>query len=173
MRRVLLALIALAALVLVGQRLRVALASDATRIRWRLEQMEAGFNEARLGACLRGVADGWRDTESGVDRALLADLLRSLFFHERDPESGRFPFRVELEPEALAIAVDPQVEGRAQVEAVARFSMLERGEWSETWRLRLRATLEQHEELGWQVVRSERETLSSDGRLVDARRSGR
>jgi hypothetical protein len=173
MRRVLLVLIGLAALVLAGQRLRVWLASDATRIRWRLEEMEEGFNETRLAPCMRGVAAEWRDTESRVDRALLADLLRSLFFHEKDPESGRFPYRVELERETLAIEPDPQADGRARVEVVVRFSALERGAWSETWRVRVRAELAEDPDLGWQVLRSEHETLSTDGRLVDGRRAGR
>ena len=173
MRRVLLVLIGLAALVAVGQRLRVWLASDATRIRWRLEEMEQGFNATRLGPCLRGIAADWRDEQGRVDRALLADLLRSLFFHEQDPESGRFPYRVELERESITIGPGPQEGGRAEVEVVALFSALEGGDWSPTWRVRVRGELVQHEDLGWQVVSSEHETLSTDGRLVDGRRAGR
>ena len=168
-RRVLLALIVLSALVLSIQRLRSWLASEPTRIRWRLEEMVEGFNETRLGPCLRGLAEDWRDAGGEVDRALLADYLRSLFFNERDPESGRFPYRAELEPEALEIELDGEREDRARVVAVVGFSTLAGGEWSPTWRVRVRAELEKHPRLGWQARRSEHETLESDGRLVRSR----
>jgi hypothetical protein len=165
LRRLLLGLILLSALVLLGQRARYWLASDATRIRWRLEEMEEGFNQTRLGPCLRGVSERWRDATSGTERALLADLLRSLFFHEVDPESGRFLYRVELERDSLGIEPDAEADGRARVDLVARFSTLEGEQWSPTWRVRIDAELERDSDLGWQVVRSEHETLESDGRL--------
>lgn len=165
MRRVLLIAIALSLLALLGLRVRWWLASDATRIRWRLEEMEAGFNDARLAPCLRGVAADWRDADAGVDRERLADVLRSLFFHENDPDSGRFLYRVELERDGLAIEVEPEGEGRARVDLVARFSTLQGGDWSPTWRVRLRVDMLEDAERGWQAVRSEHETLESDGRL--------
>ena len=165
MRRVLLIAIALSLLALLGLRVRWWLASDATRIRWRLEQMEAGFNDSRLGPCLRGVAEGWRDADAGIDRDRLADVLRSLFFHENDPDSGRFLYRVELERDTLVIETDPGREGNARVEVVARFSTLQGEDWSPTWRLRVRAEMAEDPERGWQAVRSEHETLESDGRL--------
>jgi len=165
MRRSLLVLIALAAALLAGQRLRWWLSSDATRIRWRLEEMEEGFNRARLGPCLRAVAKDWRDESSGLERALLAEILRALFFSERDPDSGRFRFRVELERETLSIELAAGERGRARVQAVAHFAALERGQWTPTWSVRVRADLAWEDGLGWQVHRSEHETLESDGRL--------
>ena len=39
----------------------------------------------------------------GLDRDRLADVLRSLFFHENDPDSGRFLYQVELERDTLVI----------------------------------------------------------------------
>jgi hypothetical protein len=166
MRRVLLVLVGLCVVVLLGRQLRLWVASPTTRIRWRLEGMEQGFNETRLGPCLRVVAETWRDETSGTERPLLADVLRSLFFHETDPESGRFPFRVELERETLSIELDPERDGHARVDVVAAFATLENGEWTPTWRVRVTADLIDDDERGWQAVRSEHETLVSDGRLL-------
>jgi hypothetical protein len=165
MRRILLVLIALSLVVLLAQRVRWWLASDATRIRWRLEEMEEGFNASRLAPCLRGVADGWRDADARVDRDRLADVLRSLFFHEVDPDSGRFLYRVELERETLEIETDPAGDGQARVQVVALFSTLQGQAWSPTWRVRVRAEMAEDEDDGWQAIRSEHETLDSDGRL--------
>jgi hypothetical protein len=170
MRRVLIGLIALSALALIAQRACVALASQATRIRWRLEEMESGFNEASLGACLRGVDEAWRDAESGIGRAELADGLRALFLQEVDPETKRFRCRVELERESLDVQIDPQDERRAKVVLLARFELLERDAWTPTWRARISADLARDEERGWRAVRSSHETLESDGRLVRAGR---
>ncbi len=162
-------LIAASALVLAARRLWVALASQETRIRWRLEEMAEGFNEQSLGACLRGVADDWRDEGSEVDRALLADSLRALFFQERDQGSGGFPYRAEIERDALAIELDPEDRGRARADITARFLVLAGEEWSPTWRVRVGARLEKHAERGWQLSFTRHETLFSDGRLVRER----
>ncbi len=166
MRRVLLVLIAASALVLAVQRLWVALASEETRIRWRLQGMAQGFDEQSTGACLRGVAEGWRDEGSQVDRAQLADGLRVLFFRGRDAESGRFPYRAEIEREALSIEVDPADRGAARATFTARFLALSGEDWSPTWRVRVEGRLRKHPERGWQLVETRHETLLSDGRLV-------
>lgn len=166
MRRILLLLVAATALGLVVRGLWRALASDETRIRWRLEEMAEGFDETRLAPCLRGISERWRDEGTSLDRALLGDVLRSLFFHEKDPESGRFPYRVDLEREQLRIETDAQ---GARVEAVLRFDRLAEGAWEPSWRVRVEARMEEHPDLGWQVVRSAHETLETDGGLVRAR----
>jgi hypothetical protein len=165
-RRVLLALIALSALALAAQRAWVALASQTTRIRWRLEEMESGFNAAELGPCMRGIAVAWRDEERGIDRAELADGLRALFFQEVDPQSHAFRYRVGIDRESIAIELDPTHEGIARVALVALFELLERGAWSPTWRVRIEAELARDPQLGWQVTHSRPTTLESDGRLV-------
>jgi hypothetical protein len=165
-RRALLALIALSILVLAAQRACVALASQTTRIRWRLEEMESGFNKAELGPCMRGIAATWRDEEREIGRAELADGLRALFFQEVDPESHAFRLRVGIDRESLAIELDPAREGRARVALEALFELLERGAWSATWRVRIEAELTRDAQLGWQVTQSRSTTLESDGRLV-------
>lgn len=166
MRRVLLASIGLSVLVLLAQRAWVALASEETRIRWRVERMERGFNEAQLGACLKGVAEDWHHTDGGLSRAELADALRVIFMQEIDPESRAFRCRVRFDRDALTVELDPEREGRAALELEARFELLERGAWTPTWRARVEAELARDDELGWRAVQSRHETLESDGRLV-------
>jgi len=165
-RRILLALIALSAIALAGQRAYVAFASQTTRIRWRIAEMESGFNAAELGPCMRGIAATWRDEERALDRAELADGLRALFFQEVEPESHAVRYRVGIDRESLAIELDPEREGHARVTLEARFELLDRGAWSPTWRVRIEAQLARDAQLGWQVTHSRPTTLASDGRLV-------
>ena len=165
-RRILLALIAISAIVLAGQRACVAFASQTTRIRLRLEEMETGFNSAELGPCMRGIAATWRDEEREIDRAELADGLRALFFQEVEPQSHAFRYRVGIDRESLAIELEPAREGHARVTLEARFELLERGAWSPTWRVRIEAEFARDAQLGWQVTHSRPTTLASDGRLV-------
>ncbi len=169
MRRLALILIA-AALALLGvMELRQWLASPETKIRWRIEQMVGGFNDAHLAPCLKGVAESWWDEGGRVDREELADALRYLFLQERDPQTKAFRFRVELE-EGPATTLDPEDGSLARAALLARFDRLARGEWSPTWRVRIEAELAEDEEHGWQVTWTERETLWSDGKLVRATR---
>lgn len=169
MRRLLAIVAAALVLVLVGRWAVLALIGDETHIRWRLESMVEGFNETRLSPCLEGVAPDWRHDHSRVDRALLADLLRSAFFHEKDPESGRFPLRAEIEPESLEITLDAERDGHARALLTGRFLVLERGEWSSAWLARIELELERDDERGWQVVRSEHTDIEADGRFLGMR----
>ena len=74
----------------------------------------------------------------------------------------------------ITITVSPLTVGEnaesATVELLARFDSLRLEEWSPTWRVRIEAEMVEHEKHGWQVVRSRRETLWSDGKLVGATR---
>lgn len=169
MRRLLVATAAALALFLVGRWAVLALVGEPTRIRWRLEAMCEGFNETRLAPCLEGVAPEWRHAHSGLDRARLADALRSIFFHEKDPQSGRFPLRAEIEADSLEIEIDEHERGKARVLLNGRFQVLERGQWSDAWRARIELELAKHDERGWQVVRSEHTDLEADGRFLGMR----
>jgi hypothetical protein len=169
MRRLLLALAAALVLFVVGRWVVLALVPETTRIRWRLEAMCAGFNETRLSPCLSGVAPAWRHAGSGLDRDRLTDALRSVFFHEKDPESGRFPLRAEIEPDSLEIELDDEDDARARAQLIGRFLVLERGEWSSAWRARIALELARDPERGWQVVRSEHTDLEADGRFLGMR----
>lgn len=169
MRRLVLVIIGIALLLLAILELRVRLASPETRIRWRIEEMVEGFNDARVSPCMKGVAEEWRDEGGRVDRSRLADGLRYTFFQEKDPKTKAFRFRVELEEE-LVIVLDPEDGESATVELLARFDCLRLEEWTPTWRVNIGAEMVEHEEDGWQVVRTRRETLWSDGKLVGATR---
>lgn len=169
MRRLLLALAAALVLFVVGRWVVLALVPETTRIRWRLESMCAGFNETRLAPCLEGVAATWQHEHSRLDRALFADSLRSVFFHEKDPESGRFPLRAEIEPDSLEIELDDSDATRARALLTGRFLVLEQAEWSSAWRARIELELARDAERGWQVVRSEHNDIEADGRFLGMR----
>jgi len=169
MRRLLLALAAALVLFVVGRWVVLALVPQTTRIRWRLESMCEGFNETRLSPCLSGVAPTWRHASGGLDRERLTDALRSIFFHEKDPESGRFPLRAEIEPDSLEIELDEADDARARAHLIGRFLVLEHGEWSSAWRARIGLELARDPERGWQVVRSEHTDLEADGRFLGMR----
>ena len=168
MRRILLILIGLVVAFVGFQYIRGCLVSEETKIRWRIEEMEEGFDDAKVSPCLRGVADGWRDSRSGVTRVLLADVLRSVFFHERDPKTKRFRYRVELEEEPV-IELDSKDTHHASVTIVLRFDTLDGVEWAPTWRVQVEAEMHKYSDHGWQMTRTERETLWSDGRLMSRR----
>lgn len=165
MRRLAKPLLVLVALLVATVALRNLFASEETRIRWRIESMMEGFNDTRLAPAMQGIGADWRDRTRRVDRTLLADGLRYLFFNEKDPQTKRFPYRVELDRETLAIEFAPDDRTRAEVTFEARFEALADGEWTPTWRLRVSTSMHKHENLGWQLQESEHETLESDGRL--------
>ncbi len=165
MRRLVKPLLILAAAVVAVLALRQALASEETRIRWRLESMMEGFNDTRLAPAMQGIGADWRDRTRRVDRPRLADGLRYLFLNEKDPATKRFPYRVELDRDTLAIELSPDDRTRAQVTFEALFHALKDGQWTPTWRLRISTSMHKHENLGWQLQESEHETLESDGRL--------
>lgn len=169
MRRPLAVLAAALVLFLVGRWVVLALVGDATRIRWRLESMVEGFNETRLAPVLEGVAPEFRHDHSRIDRGMLADLLRSAFFHEKDPQSGRFPLRAEIEQDTLEVTLDAERPGHATALLTGRFLVLERGEWSSAWRARIELEWLEDDERGWQVVRSEHTDLEADGRFLGIR----
>jgi hypothetical protein len=160
------ALLALAALALLAQGLRLVFATEEQRIRWRIESMLEGFNSARLAPTLRGIGATWQDERRRVQRAQLADALRYLFFNSKDPQTRAFPYRVELDRGTLHIAVDREDRSLAEVSFEALFSALQDGEWTTTWRLRVEGELQKHENLGWQFQQSSHVTLESDGRLM-------
>lgn len=165
MRRVLLVLIALAAGGLLVVRLRTALASEETRIRWRLEAALEGFNDQRVAPCLRALAEDWRHAD-GLSREELGDGLRYLFFSER---RGTFPHRVALEDETLSIEVSADPEGSAELEFVLVFETLDEETWTTSWRARVLARFVRGDEQGWRCAGSSSRTLESDGRFPGAR----
>ena len=129
-------------------------ASDETKIRWLVEQMEEAYNTGRPGTCVGPLARNWRHQGSEIDREL---LLGALFqtARDRDKETRQLRSRVEVDADAAAIAVEGE---RATLVLEAVFSRLRQGEWSETWRARLEAELEDTDD-GWKIVTSRHQDL--------------
>jgi len=153
-KRILLGLFVVAGLYLgVGLVVRL-LASDETRIRWLVEQMEEGYNTGHPGSCVGPLAKDWRHEGYGVDREM---LLGGLFqtARDRDPKTRELRSRVTTDLESLAIAVDGD---RATLTARATFEGLRGGAWQEVWRLEIEAELERRDE-GWRIVRSRHHDL--------------
>lgn len=165
MGRILRILLIALALYLGIQGLRTFFASPEKRIRWRIESMMEGFNDTRLAPAMQGIGAEWRDRTRRVERARLADGLRYLFLNEKDPETKAFPYRVELDPDTFAVEFPSADRTRADVRFEALFEALANGEWTPTWRLRISTSMQEHENLGWQMHETEHETLESDGRL--------
>lgn len=154
-RKLLLSLLALGALYLgLGPVLRL-FASDETKIRWLVEQMEEAYNAGRPGSCVGPLAKDWRHEGYALDREM---LLGGLFqaARERDKETRQLRSRVAVDEHALVIVVDG---GHATLQVPATFSRLRGGQWEEAWRLAVTAELE-HGDDGWKIVRSRHTDLA-------------
>jgi hypothetical protein len=152
--------LAFAALFLGARWLWHALASDERKIRWLVEGAADGFDEAHSGPVLDALTLDWlHESTPGFDRAVLVDVLRALYFQERDPSTRRFRYRVEIDAAALAIAVEGE---RARLAGEARFDRSLQGEWKPIWRVRFEADLIDGDD-GWRVARSRHEDLEGRG----------
>jgi|GEM_PF-2688332 len=161
MKRLLLAVAALVVLWLAGRALVSALASDETRIRWRIEAMRDGYNEGDLGDVVAPIHDDWRHAGSSVDRELLkAGLLRE-FLQERRSRSKQLVRRVEIVPDSLTIEIG---EDEARLEVELSFSRLQGDDsWKESWRALVEAELLRSDGR-WLVHRSRHEDLAGSRR---------
>jgi len=151
----------LAILVAVGffglRRLVVMLASDRTQILWLLEDMEEGYDEARVGPCVAGIAADWRHEGAGsLDRETLKGYLLRSFLQDRESASKAFLYRVDVPEESIELEVDGD---RATLACDARFERLRAGAWQPDWELHLRAELERIDGR-WRIVRSSHENRS-------------
>jgi len=158
LKRFLLTALATVVLAFVGRMLVRAVASDETKIRWRLEAMAEGFNETSNNACTEGLADDFLDESYGADRALVRQALAYLFFHRKDPVTRGFLYRVELPPESMRIAVDEGGE-TARLEMIARFFERNGAAEEVAWETRIDAELVERDG-EWLIRRSEHQTLA-------------
>lgn len=113
-----------------------ALASDETRIRWVIEDMLEGFNEARLRPLMDGLSPQFVDRVSGARRADVRDALIHSFFQDVDPSTKQYLYRAALDEDSLAIEVDPEGE-TAAVGLSARFVELRGTEELPFWDARI------------------------------------
>ncbi len=158
-KKLFLALVALLALFFASRSLIRFLASDETKIRRLVAEMEEAYNEGRPGACVGPLAKGWRHEGYSIDREL---LLGALFqaARERDMATHQLKSRVEVDEDAAQVHVDGE---RATLSIEATFSRLRAGQWGQSWRLRVEAELVDGDD-GWEIVKSRHEDLT--GTLV-------
>jgi hypothetical protein len=162
MKRFLLSALATMALFVAGRWLVHALASDETRIRWRLEDMADGFNRTRTDACLAGLALDFRDETYGAERQDVRQGLARIFFEKKDPVTRGFLYRLDLPRESIKIDAPSADEMTAQVEMLARFFEQHGEEEELAWETRIKAEVVELDG-DWYVRRTEHETLA--GRL--------
>lgn len=154
-QRILLAAFALLALFFGGRGLVRFLASDETKIRRIVAEMEAAYNEGRPGACVSPLAKDWHHEGSEIDREL---LLGALFetARDRDRETRQLRTHVDIDEDAARIQVDGE---HATLALDATFSRLRAGQWEPTWRVAFEAELENGSD-GWGIVKSRHEDRS-------------
>jgi hypothetical protein len=153
-------IVCLVIVLFVGKELVWFFASDETRIRWRIEEMVEGFNDASLASASAALHPDWTvEDNTRVTRGLLKDGLRSVFFTEKQPETRAFALEAEVLPETWSISV-------AEEAATANFELamyrLESDTRELEWRVRLNNTLSDDPELGWTIVRTGYESLEGD-----------
>lgn len=139
-----------AAVVFIGNRIRLALLSEETLIRMRIEAMAEGFNDTDLSLVAGGVAEDYKDKALGLDRKRLLALVRYLFLKKNDFKTKKFSFRVEVDVLEVAVA---EAKDTAKVALEVRFSKSELGEWKAFQSGKVDADLRKGEE-GWQVART-------------------
>lgn len=137
-----------------------ALASDETKIRWVLEDMADGFNATRMSRVLGGLANDFLDETSGADRELVHAGLARLFFEEKDPETKRFLYRVEIPKQDVSIERDGET---ANVDLAATFFEVHGATEKLVWKARIHAAFAKTKD-GWKIRRSENQTVEG-GRL--------
>lgn len=148
-RKIALALFALELLFLVGRWAYRALASDETKIRWRIEEMVDGFNDCKTGRVLDGLAPDFRDRASGATRQDVHAALVQVFFEQTDSRTHEFTLRAELVADDLAIAVERTDPPRAEVAAHVLFHERTPNGEQLVWDARVLGQWEQGED-GWQ-----------------------
>ena len=136
--------------------------SDETRIREFVTGMAADFNAGAVGSCVDGLAADYREEIVRVRKDEVHQLLVALWFREKDPKTGEFPFRVELPPEEIRVTLDGEARDKAEIELTARFADVRRNGGKPLWQVRVEAKLAKVDGK-WRVKSSRHETL--EGRV--------
>ncbi len=132
-----------------------------TKIQRRLQTMAEGFNDTRLAPCMAALAETYRDTSTGADREWIREGLMYSFFREQDPATRKFRWRVEIPPQHVRIAVDPERGVSATAEFVAHFHERTGVEEQLAWSVRITAKLEETSD-GWRITETRHETVSGE-----------
>ena len=157
MRRLLLVLAAALTLWFLGRALVHALASDETKIRWRVEAMEEGYNTGDVGDVIAPLHADWtHEQHAGLDREMVRAVLAREALQERNPNTRRLARRVDLDEDTLAITVDGDA---ATLEVVASFSRWVDEAWKPDWTARFHADFVRTDD-GWKTNRSRHADIS-------------
>ncbi len=156
MKRILLIALGLLLLVLGARALFRALSSDETKLRWRLEAMEEGYNEGDVGDAIGPIARDWKHDGAGeVTRDYVSRGLAYRSFQGYDQATDERIWRLEIDWDSLLILVEGD---EATTEFVATF--LERGRdgWNVEWKLEADCRWRRSSE-GWFLYASSHENL--------------
>ena len=162
MRLVFVGLAILVMLVVGVRTLYFALASDETKIRWLVEQMEEGYDEGDVSDCVGPLAKDWRhEGQSELDRDLLkGGLLREFLQEGRDSETKERTRKVDVVDDSLSIAVTDET---ATLSVRVAFSRKRASGWEETWRAEIEADLRDGDD-GWKIVKTRHADLDGSSR---------
>lgn len=156
MKRIPLFLFAAVLLFFGGRALRVAMASDATRIGWLLAEEAAAFDGASLLNLLPHFATDFRDDTTGIDQPRLRAAVAWLWQNRRDAQ-GQFACRAALPEGAGVVEVDGDTAtARFPLQLLARDAPDTR-DAEPLWELQVEARL-QRRNGAWWLVGSRHET---------------
>lgn len=136
-----------------------ALASDETKIRRLVAEMEDGFNEGSGRRATSGLAETWKHAGETLSRDDLRGYLLAEFHQQRSQKARRLTLRVEIPADSLAIEVEGE---RARLVLEAHFEKLAGEEWQPLWRTRIEAVLADGAD-GWQIVETEKDDIEGHG----------
>jgi len=158
MKRFLAIAIVLVVVILGARALLRSLAPEETKLRWRLEQMEAGYNEGDVGDTIRPIARSWgHEGHPGLDREAIHGQMVREFFQDRHPETRELLRRVDLLEETLVL----ELEGDSAAFTVeVLFERLVRDSWSTAWRAELSGQWRRGEG-GWLLERTSHRNLEN------------
>ena len=147
-----------------GRALVHAFVSDETKIRWRIEDACQGFDDTRMNPILDLLAKDYREESLGFSREDVRGAVASIFLSEKDPQTKRFPYHVQLIADDLAIDIEKPDAKRARVALRARILDTRGGNERNAWEFRVEGRLEKRPE-GWQFTKSTHETLAGNFQL--------
>jgi hypothetical protein len=164
LRKVAIALIALAIVWLGGRALVHALVSDETKIRWNLEEACEGFTEARMSPILGFLAPDFVEESSGRPRAEVRAAVASVFFSAKDPQTKKFPYVAIVVPDTVVIDRDPGDEDKARLRCSIRITDTRGGGERIAYEFKLDGMLVDGDD-GWQLVNARADKVQGDWRL--------
>jgi hypothetical protein len=135
-----------------GHAVVMRLAPDDALIRWRIESMVDGFNDSTVRPVIAGFAPEYEDETSGYGREDVLQVLRGMFFTEREQGTGKFLFRVEVPEDSISIELDEDA-GTARVTLLAHFFRRRGGAEEPYWDAAIDARMADVEG-GWRFTRS-------------------